>query len=67
MGCLPVMLVVLLLPSSKRLPKIEIDWLIKVLGNECFHNGPVICFIIPNNRLRIGHLNKYMYLSKMCV
>jgi hypothetical protein len=25
------------------------------------------CFIIPNNRPRIGHLNKYMYLSKMCV
>jgi hypothetical protein len=26
-----------------RLPKIEIDWLIKVLSNGCFFNGPVIC------------------------
>jgi hypothetical protein len=22
---------------------VEIDWLIKVLRNGCFHNGPVIC------------------------
>ena len=26
-----------------RLPEVEIDWLIKVLRNGCFHNGPVIC------------------------
>jgi hypothetical protein len=28
---------------SNRLPKIKIDWLIKVLRNGCFHNGLVIC------------------------
>ena len=32
-----------LLQKEGRLPKIEIDWLIKVLRNGCFHNGPVIC------------------------
>jgi hypothetical protein len=32
-----------LLQKEWRLPKIEIDWLIKVLRNGCFHNGPVIC------------------------
>ena len=32
------------LPQKEwRLPKIEIDWLIKVLRNGCFHNGPVRC------------------------
>jgi hypothetical protein len=32
-----------LLQKEWRLPKIEIDWLIKVLRNGCFHNGQVIC------------------------
>ena len=32
-----------LLQIEYRLPKIEIGWLIKVLRNWCFHNGPVIC------------------------
>jgi hypothetical protein len=32
-----------LLKKEWRLPKIEIGWLIKVLRNGCFHNGPVIC------------------------
>jgi hypothetical protein len=32
-----------------RLPKIEIDWLIKVLRNGCFHNGPVICPRLSHN------------------
>jgi hypothetical protein len=32
-----------LLQKEWRLPKIEIDWLIKVLINGCFHNGPVLC------------------------
>jgi hypothetical protein len=31
-----------LLQKEWRLPKIEIDWLIKVLRNRCFHNGPVL-------------------------
>jgi hypothetical protein len=30
-----------LLQKEWRLPIIEIDWLIKVLRNGCFHNGPV--------------------------
>ena len=33
----------------RQLPKIEIDWLIKVLRNECFHNGPVICPRLSHN------------------
>jgi hypothetical protein len=37
-----------LLQKEWRLPKIEIEWLIKVLRNGSFHNGPVIC---P----RLGH------------
>ena len=37
-----------ILQKECRLPKIEIDWLITVLRNGCFHNGPVIC---P----RLGH------------
>jgi hypothetical protein len=24
-------------------PKIENDWLVKLLRNGCFHTGPVIC------------------------
>ena len=32
-----------LLQKERRLPKIEVDWLIKELRNGCFHNGPVIC------------------------
>jgi hypothetical protein len=32
-----------LLQKEGRLPKMGIDWLIKVLRNGCFHNGPVIC------------------------
>jgi hypothetical protein len=36
-----------LLQKEWRLPKIEIDWLIKVLRNGCFHNGPKqnVCLI----------------------
>jgi hypothetical protein len=41
-----------LLKKEWRLPKIEIDWLIKVLRNGCFHNGPVIC-----SRLASGQNN----------
>jgi hypothetical protein len=43
-----------LLQKEWRLPKIEIDWLIKVLRNGCFHNGPVICprlVIMPQGRV----------------
>jgi hypothetical protein len=33
----------LLQKDWRLLRKIEIGWLIKVLRNGCFHNGPVIC------------------------
>jgi hypothetical protein len=38
-----------LLQKEWRLPKIEIGWLIKVLRNGCFHNGPVICPRLSHN------------------
>jgi hypothetical protein len=38
-----------LLQKEWRLHKIEIDWLIKVLRNGCFHNGPVICPRLSHN------------------
>jgi hypothetical protein len=38
-----------LLQKEWRLPKIEIGWLIKVLRNGWFHNGPVICPLLSHN------------------
>ena len=38
-----------LLQKEWRIPKIEIGWLIKVLRNRCFHNGPVICPRLSHN------------------
>ena len=38
-----------LLKKKWRLPKIEISWLITVLRNGYFHNGPVICPGLSHN------------------
>jgi hypothetical protein len=46
-----------LLQKEWRLPKIEIDWLIKVLKNGCFHNGPVYMSKVSQGRQFLKLLN----------